>query len=96
MDLEDLEGEAKFYQILSKYEWETFIETLYKRKDRKILLVNTSLKGGINPGGGINYVILCVVTPIPTTARDFSALVLHLKTSTGSLTLFLLSSEPRW
>jgi hypothetical protein len=51
MDLEDLEGEAKFYQTLSKYEWETFVETLYKRKDRKILPVNTPLKGGINPGG---------------------------------------------
>jgi Reverse transcriptase (RNA-dependent DNA polymerase) len=54
MDLEDLEGEAKFYQILSKYEWEALVETLYKQKDRKILPVNAPLKGGINPGGGIN------------------------------------------
>ena len=38
-------------QVLSKKEWEVMIQTLYKRKDRKVKLVNVGLQGGINPGG---------------------------------------------
>ena len=39
---EGLEGEANFCQVLSKDELETLVGTLYKRKDGKILRVNTS------------------------------------------------------
>jgi hypothetical protein len=51
MDLKDSEGEANFGNVLSKNESETLAREWCKRKDRKVLPVNT-LKGmGENRGG---------------------------------------------
>jgi hypothetical protein len=41
-----------FNNVLGKHEWEVYICTLYKRKDRKVNPVNTPLPNGVNPGGG--------------------------------------------
>ena len=42
-------------KVYSKQEWNAYIRTMYKRKDRKINPVNTPLPNGINPGGSANF-----------------------------------------
>jgi len=44
-----------FGNVVRKREWEVYIRTLYKRKDRKVNPVNTPLPNGVNPGGGPNF-----------------------------------------
>jgi RNase H-like domain found in reverse transcriptase/Integrase zinc binding domain/Reverse transcriptase (RNA-dependent DNA polymerase) len=40
--------------VLRRREWKTFVRTMYKRKDKKVVPVNAPLEGGAAPGGGIN------------------------------------------
>jgi len=54
VDLDFLEGNARLDQVRSKREWESFISTMYKRKDRKIRPVNRPLPHGPPPGGNVN------------------------------------------
>ena len=42
-------------KVYSKQEWNAYIRTMYKRKDRKINPVNTPLPNGINPGDSANF-----------------------------------------
>ena len=54
VDLDFLEGQPEFDYVVSKGEWEAFIETMYKRKGKKVLPVNIPLQGGEPPGGSDN------------------------------------------
>jgi hypothetical protein len=53
VEAEDFEG-RRYDEVLSRKECEAMVATMYKRKDRKVLPVNTPLPGGVNPGGGLN------------------------------------------
>ena len=47
----------EFEAIMKKQELEeysAYVETMYKRKDKKILPANVPLPDGVNPGGGVN------------------------------------------
>jgi len=47
----------EFEAIMKKQELEeysAYVETMYKRKDKKILPTNVPLPEGVNPGGGVN------------------------------------------
>ena len=54
IELDFLEGKANLGVVKSKKEWETFISTMYKRKDRKVRPVNRPLACGPPPGGNVN------------------------------------------
>jgi hypothetical protein len=54
IELDFLEGSMNYGAVKSKKEWETFISTMYKRKDRKIRPVNKPLAHGPPPGGNVN------------------------------------------
>ncbi len=40
--------------LYTRRQWETIVNMMYKRKDRKILPVNQPLPDGISPGGNLN------------------------------------------
>jgi len=53
IEAQDIEGRS-YDQVLSRHEWEVLVQTLYKRKGRKVSPMNIPLPGGVNPGGNIN------------------------------------------
>jgi hypothetical protein len=53
VETEDLEG-RKYDGVLTRKDWAVTVQTMYKRRDKKVLLVNAPLPDGINPGGGVN------------------------------------------
>src|SRR5437762_7394206 len=58
MDVREVMTEwERFGEVMTREELEkevAAVRTMYKRKDRKVRLVNAPLPGGINPGGGAN------------------------------------------
>ena len=92
VDLDFLEGNASLGQVKSKGEWETFISTMYKRKDKKVLPVNIPLAHGHPPGGNMNGEAIPTAngefkpTIVPPGSRLTPERLASMKIGTGFLT----------
>ena len=54
IELDFLEGKANLGVVKNKKEWEPFISTMYKWKDKKVQPVNRPLAHGPPPGANVN------------------------------------------
>jgi len=80
----------EFEAIMKKQELEeysAYVETMYKRKDKKILPANVPLPDGVNPGGGVNLESSARSTGkvVPRGSRLIPERLTNMKIGTGFL-----------